>query len=220
MILLDLPGHGQSSRAIDPEKVYTIEGYAECVQEIFNKLNLNSPIVVGWSLGGHIGLNLIQKGIKLAGLVLTGTPPINISQEGFQQGFNFNPRIGELFSKIHFTGDEASEFMQGGGFDIKKDTFVVEAAQKTHGIARFRLAQSLGQGVGGDQKNIVETDDTPLCIIQGEKDEGINNDYILKLNYRNLIGNVHILKGARHAVFREYPEEFNQILNHFLSTIQ
>ena len=93
-----------------PEKAYTFEGYAEVANEIIKKLQLDRPIVMGWSLGGHIGLNMIQKGTKLAGLILSGTPPIPVSSEGMVMGFNFNPRIGELFPKVNFTYEEASEF--------------------------------------------------------------------------------------------------------------
>lgn len=217
-ILIDLPGHGNSQKAIDPERAYTIEGYAEVANEIIKKLQLDRPIVVGWSLGGHIGLNMIQKGTKLAGLILSGTPPIPVSPEGMGMGFNFNPRIGELFPKANFTYEEASEFMTGGGFDTQKESFIIDAALKTDGYARQRLAQSMGQGIGGNQKTLVETDDTPLCIIQGEDDQGINNNYIKRLSYRNLIGKVHFIEGG-HAVFWQKSEEFNSIVELFLSQI-
>ena len=109
--------------------------------------------------------------------------------------------------------------MTGGGFDAQKERFVIDAALKTDGYARQRLAQSMGQGIGGNQKTLVETDDTPLCIIQGEGDQGINNnDYIKGLNYKNLIGKVHFIEGG-HAVFRQKPEEFNAIMELFLSQI-
>lgn len=216
--MIDLPGHGNSQKALDPERAYTIEGYAEVANEIINKLKLDRPIVMGWSLGGHIGLNMIQKGTKLAGLILSGTPPIPLSSEGMGMGFTFNPRIGKLFPKTDFSYEEASEFMTSGGFDTQKESFIIDAALKTDGYARQRLAQSIVQGIGGNQKTLVETDDTPLCIIQGAGDQGINNDYIKGLSYKNLIGKVHFIEGG-HAVFRQKPEEFNSILELFASQI-
>lgn len=217
-ILIDLPGHGHSQKARNPESAYTIEGYAETAIEILNKLQLDHPYVIGWSLGGHIGLNMIQKGTKLAALILSGTPPIELSSEGMGKGFVFNPRIAELFPKVDITYEEASDFMTGGGIDPEKDKFLVDAAFNTDGYARKRLAQSMIEGIGGDQKTFVETDDTPLCIIQGEDDQVINNDYIKGLNYKNLIGEVHFIEGG-HAVFRQKPKEFNAIIELFLSQI-
>lgn len=220
-IALDLPGHGNSDKAKDPEKTYSIEGYASVVAEVVKSLQLENPVVVGWSLGGHIGLNMIQKSQKLAGLLMTGTPPINISAEGFQEGFLPLPLFKTLFSKVEFSRQEAAEFMSGGGFDTEQFPFIVDAALKTDGYAREYLVKSMIQGVGGNQKEIVEIDETPLCIVQGNEDKGINNKYIIeKVNYKNLFHKkVYVIDNAGHAVFWEKSEEFNAILSVFLSQI-
>ncbi len=218
-IAIDLPGHGNSDKAVDPEKTYTISGYTDVAIEVMKKMQLTDPIVVGWSLGGHIGLNMLQKGQKLAGLLITGTPPINISPEGFAEGFRPLPLFKTLFTQIVFSEAEAKEFMSGGGFDTEKHPFIVAAALKTDGYARHYLAESMGKGVGGNQKETVEKDKTLLCVIQGGNDEGINNDYILKLQYKNLFNQVYIIENSGHAVFWEKPEEFNRILSLFLARI-
>jgi pimeloyl-ACP methyl ester carboxylesterase len=220
-IAIDLPGHGSSDKARNPEATYNISGYADVAIEVVKKLKLDKPVVVGWSLGGHIGLNMIQKSQKLAGLLITGTPPIEISKEGFQEGFLPLPLFQTLFKKIEFSKSEATEFMTGGGFDTGKHPFIVDVALKTDGYARHYLVESLGKGIGGNQKEIVEVDDTLLCVIQGENDKGVNNEYIIKkVKYKNLFNKkVHIIKNAGHAVFWEKPEEFNQILSEFLSHI-
>jgi len=219
-IAIDLPGHGNSDKAKEPEKTYNITGYADVAIEVIEKLQLVNPIVVGWSLGGHIGLNMIQKSQKLAGLLITGTPPIPLSNEGFQQGFFPLKVFQTLFNKIEFSRSEAAEFMAAGGFDTDKNPFIVEAALKTDGYARHYLVESMGKGIGGNQREIVEIDDTPLCIVQGENDKGINNKYITEINYKNLFNKkVYLISNSGHAVFWEKPEEFNQILSVFLSNI-
>ena len=219
-IALDLPGHGASDRAIDPERVYNFEGYADVVIEIIQALQLVRPVILGWSLGGHIGLSLLQKSQKLAGLLITGTPPIKVSPEGFEEGFLPLPLFKTLFSQITFSREQAREFMSAGGIDIEKHPFIVEAALKTDGYARSYLALSMAKGVGGDQKAVVETDETPLCIIQGALDQGINNHYIIEhVKYKNLFGRVHVIPDAGHAVFWDKPDEFNSILELFLSHV-
>jgi pimeloyl-ACP methyl ester carboxylesterase len=220
-IAIDLPGHGNSDKAENPEETYSFPGYAEVVIEVIKKLKLDKPVVVGWSLGGHIGLSLIQKSQKLAGLLITGTPPIEISNEGFKEGFLPLPLFQTLFSKIEFSKDDASEFMIGAGFDTEKNPFVVDAALKTDGYARHYLVQSIEKGNGGNQKEIVESNDTPLCIVQGENEKGINNKYIIeKINYKNLFNKkVHVIENSGHAVFWEKPKEFNEILETFLSSL-
>ena len=221
-IAMDLPGHGGSDNANDPENTYTISGYADVAIEVIKNLALDLPVVVGWSLGGHIGLNLVQKSQKLAGLLITGTPPINISGDGFQEGFLPLPLFQNLFKKKEFTSQDAVAVMSGGGIDAEKHRFLVEAALRTDGNARYYLTESLGKEVGGNQKKIVEVDETPLCIVQGEKDQAVNNKYILeKVNYKNLFNRqVYLVENTGHAVFLEKPEEFNEILSQFLSHLE
>lgn len=51
LIAFDLPGHGQSSDAIDPNRSYTRSGLADAVIELLEKLGVTEAIVFGWSLG-------------------------------------------------------------------------------------------------------------------------------------------------------------------------
>src|SRR5271156_6645546 len=69
MIAIDLPGHGASSDAFDPDRTYRIEGLADV-----ERLDIDDAVVVGASLGGWVGLQMIQTFPGLVGLALTGTP--------------------------------------------------------------------------------------------------------------------------------------------------
>jgi pimeloyl-ACP methyl ester carboxylesterase len=67
---LDLPGHGRSKG----EGRQTIGGYADLVVEFMAALHLESPTVVGHSMGGAIALDLaLRYGDQAGGLVLVGT---------------------------------------------------------------------------------------------------------------------------------------------------
>lgn len=220
-IAIDLPGHGESDPAENPHDAYTIEGYAKVIMEVINHLELSNPAVVGWSLGGHIGIDLLQKMQKLAGLLITGTPAIKISFEGFQNGFQFNPEVAHLFSKEKFTEEEAGKFMQSAGFDVENEPFITQGALKTDGRARVCLSNSISKGIGGDQKATVETNDTPLCVIQGEKDCNLKIDYIInEIKYKNLFNNkVYVIKNANHSLVRSHSKKFNSILDKFLTHV-
>lgn len=218
-IAMDLPGHGKSDKACDAETTYNFEGYANVALEVFEKLQLKKPIVVGWSLGGHIGIDIAKKTKNIGGLLITGTPPIPVSQDGFKAGFRPLPLFATLFSKVVFSQADAEKFMSGV-FDTQKHPFIVEAAMKTDGYARHYLVQSFSKEIGGDQRAFVETSDLPLCIVQGDKDEGINNEYISGLNYKNLFNRkVYLIKDSGHAVFWDKSGEFNAILGQFLSQV-
>jgi pimeloyl-ACP methyl ester carboxylesterase len=59
LIAFDLPGSGESSDAPDPERTYTLQGSADATIELLGKLGVTNAIVFGWSLGGHIGIEMM-----------------------------------------------------------------------------------------------------------------------------------------------------------------
>src|SRR5690348_2210585 len=57
LIAIDLPGHGASSPAPDPEQGYSGPGYSAVIAALARELGLKDAVIVGWSLGGHAVLN-------------------------------------------------------------------------------------------------------------------------------------------------------------------
>ncbi len=82
VIAPDLPGHGKSSDAIDPDRSYSMEGYADAMTEVMQKLGIADAVVFGWSLGGHIGIEMIARYPEMRGLMITGTPPVAREEVG------------------------------------------------------------------------------------------------------------------------------------------
>ena len=76
MISFDLPGHGESSDAPEPEHSYHIAAYADVAMMLLEHLGVRRCAIVGWSLGGHIGIELLTRDLDVAGLLITGTPPV------------------------------------------------------------------------------------------------------------------------------------------------
>lgn len=219
LIALDLLGHGASDQAKDPQSTYNYEGYAHITKEVLQQMNLENPVVVGWSLGGHIGIALM-KIYKLAGLLITGTPPSTIEEGGIQKGFNPMPAIVDLFTKTKFTREDAARFMSHGGFDVEVDDFIVDDAFNADGQFRLENSNWKKAHVGYSQKEMVESDDTPICVVHGEEDKGIDCPHIQSIQFKNLFQNkVHVIPNGRHAVFRQCSEEFNPIMGAFLESV-
>ncbi|RQH26002.1 alpha/beta hydrolase, partial [Okeania hirsuta] len=74
LIAMDLPGHGLSDVAANPEITYTLPGYADTVVEVAKALDASNAIFVGWSLGGHILLEASDRLTDAQGIVIFGTP--------------------------------------------------------------------------------------------------------------------------------------------------
>ncbi len=90
-IAFDLPGNGQSSDAIDPRRSYALPGLADAVIELLHKLGVEEAIVFGWSLGGHIGMEMIPRFPGMRGLMICGAPPVGHDQ--MPQGFRKSPHL-------------------------------------------------------------------------------------------------------------------------------
>lgn len=220
IIALDLPGHGRSSDARNPLRSYTMPGYADMVAEVADILGLKRFAVLGWSLGGHIGLELFTRHAGMAGLLATGTPPVALTPEALSQGFIFSEHMG-LAGKAEFTDAEARAYAQNTcGVNAPFEPFLLDAVRRTDGRARERMLTAATSGWGTDQRRLVETLDRPLAIVSGGAEPFVNNDYLQGIRYACLWDErVHILPGIGHAPFWEAPALFNPLLARFLDDV-
>ncbi len=75
LVAVDLPGHGESDDAKDPS-AYSLPGHARAVRAVVDALGLGEASFVGWSLGGHVALEMAPDLPRARGFVIFGTPPI------------------------------------------------------------------------------------------------------------------------------------------------
>jgi len=220
LIAVDLPGHGRSEDAIDADRTYTLPGLAGAVSELLESIHVSEPVVIGWSLGGHIAIEMLPLLSKTRGLLLCGTPPIGKldGRNNMTEGFNSPPRSLPAHARRMEQG-EARSFVDRI-FRGTRDELLVEAAMRTDGRFRHRLIESSHQGLGANQKDTVENAQLPIAIINGAEDNLIKAEFFQKLVLPNLWEDkVHTVEGAGHAPFWEKPEEFNPTLSRFLSFV-
>ncbi|WP_032113952.1 alpha/beta fold hydrolase [Candidatus Paracaedibacter symbiosus] len=219
VIAFDLPGHGKSENALNPEQVYSFPGYARVIIEALEKLNISQSIFCGWSLGGHIAIELLsQRSDLVAGLIITGTPPIPLTAEGLTKGFKVSDVSYLTGQKEQFSIQDAYKFLTHGGFIPNEVPDLVEVNMRADGNARHFMIKSVKDGIGVNAKDILERTNTPISVIIGEKDPWIKNGYIKKeINYSSLVSMHHIDCG--HAPHWEQPELFNCIVDDFVQAV-
>ena len=218
LLARDLPGHGDSADALDPQRTYTVPGYASVVREVLDNLGIARYVVVGWSLGGHIAIELAAAERRPLGLLITGTPPLGKSLESIGQAFLPTPHM-QLTGQPAFTDDEALSYARATTTpEVTREDFRYRAARRTDGRARAHMVAGFAQGLGADQRRTVEQVPLPLAIINGENDPFVNPDYFSQLRYANLWrGQVHRLAGAGHAPFFAQPAAYNSLLQAFVT---
>jgi pimeloyl-ACP methyl ester carboxylesterase len=217
LIAFDLPGHGSSSNAPDPMRTYTRPGLADAAVELLGKLGIAECIVFGWSLGGHVAIEMLHSFPGLRGLMITGTPPVG--RNNMAQGFLGSPHT-RLASRETLSEADIETFLQAI-FGASAEPFLRDAMARTDARFRKRLFEAARAGEGVDQRLAVESVQIPIAVVNGGADRIVNLDYIDTVAFANLWdGRCHRLAGLGHAPFWEAPSEFNPILERFLRDLE
>lgn len=217
LLAVDLLGHGESSNASEPEQAYRQSGYAQTLVEFFDRLGIARVIVVGWSLGGHVGLELVPRFPGLAGLVISGTPPV--PKDDVYQGFLPSKGVSVAGSE-QITGEQAEQFAAQattpkGGKEFASDVL------RTDGRARRVMFSAFGAGRESDQRAIAESSPVPLAIINGGNDPFVDPHYVAGLHYRNLWhGAPQILPRLGHASFWQDPRDYDALVQEFVDDVE
>lgn len=209
----DLPGHGMPSNANEPERTYCMEGYADALLEVLQIIGIQEAVVFGWSLGGHIGLEMISRFPGMLGLMITGTPPISPEEVG--QGFKANEHM-HLVSKENFTLEDVDVFALNS-CGVPRDPLLTEAVRRADGRARRIMYERFVAGTCGNQRKIIAEAVLPIAVVNGIDEPFVDISFVARMDYRNLWeGRTHVIEGSGHAPFWENPELFDAHLSRFV----
>ncbi len=218
MVAIDLPGHGESSDAHSPETGYSIPAYAEVAAEVLAALGISRFVTVGWSLGGHVAMEMMPKMPGMVGAFVMGAPPVAQTPEAIAAGFSNNPQV-LLAGKQDFTPEDVETFGMLIS-DGKLTNAIRQSIRRTDGRARLMMFANLFSGGTADERKIAETSPIPLAVVNGAEDGLVNVAYCDSVAYRNLWeGRCYRLAGLGHAAFMNAPEVFNPILSRFLAAM-
>ncbi len=218
LVAIDLPGHGESEDAPDPQASYSFGGYADMAGQVIAALGLGRPAVFGWSLGGHVGMEMIGRNLPVARLMTAGSPPVSPDVPCLMQAFNIDPNAENLTAKPAFSDDDALAYAtHTSGVNGVVDPHLLAMVKRTDGRSRALMFQSVATGQPLNEIEIVGQSDVPLAIVNGAEDPFIKHEYFDALAYRALWGGKPVrLAGAAHAPFLQNPDAFNRLLAEFL----
>ena len=142
--------------------------YADTALEVLDAFGIEQAAVVGWSLGGHVGIEMISRLPGMTGLLISGSPPVSkASEDDVKAGF-FMTEVTALAGQETLTDAEAEAYARGCmGYEVPLEQFIVETIKRTDGRARANMFRAFLDGVGDDQKEIVETNPLPICVANG-----------------------------------------------------
>jgi pimeloyl-ACP methyl ester carboxylesterase len=229
VLAFDLPGHGDSTNAPDPHKSYTQSGYAEAAIDIFQQMDVKDVIVLGWSLGGHIGIEILDKlsnpdhpasklGIRMRGLMIVGTPP-SLGVEEVKAGFTWNDEPSA--SKDQLTEaeiDGMADAACGSAFGGIPQPWMRANVLRADGRARKRMFEAYKGREGCDQRAVMGKDlGTLVAVVNGAQEQFVDLDYIDGVEFGRLWeGKCHRIPGYGHTPFYEGWETFRPFLERFV----
>lgn len=218
MLAMDLPGHGESTNAQHPAEDYTIPALARTVGEVLEARDIERAIVLGWSLGGHVGIEMMATNPVVAGLMVAGAPPIPPGPLGMLRGFKTNLDL-LLATKEQFSEREALRFYEMC-FHGQGDGAFLEAIRRADGRVRTAVSRSLMRGDGVDQKRAVEHARVPVAMVNGQDETVTRLSYVAALDYNTLWRKAsHVISNAGHAPFWDQPDIFNRLLAEFTADV-
>ena len=216
LIAVDLPGHGASDDAEDPS-AYSLPGHGRAVCAVLDALGIDEAHFVGWSLGGHVALEMAPDLRNPRGFVIFGTPPLT-SGEAMSEAFFPNPAMNVTFQdKIESLEASAyvAAFFRPGFADIPP--FFLDDVLRTDGLARSNLGASIGPGEFHDECAVMRDLRTPLAVLHGGEEQLVNGRYFDSVAMPTLWrGAVRMIPDAGHTPQWERPKVFDALIEAFV----
>lgn len=215
LVAMDLPGHGESSKNIEPSKNYTIENILKTINVFISELGLKNVTFVGHSLGGHLAIE--YDGLypnQLKGLVTVGTPPLALPPE-MDRAFKSNPILNCLFQN-EITLEQKTILAN----EISKSATdkVAQSIEKSDGLFRKSIGGEIMNGNYTDEIKILANTNIPYLLIMGEKDAFCHPEYINNPSFNGTSKRqTRIISNASHSPMMDNFSSFSTVLLEFLS---
>ena len=191
-----------------PLKETTVTAFSDFLEEFIKYKNLSKVILLGNSLGGHIGLIYSNKNPNFVkSLVLTGSSGLyeNSMGESYPKRENYN-YIKRKTEEVFYNAEVATKEIVDEVYETvnNRDKLV-----RTLAIAKSAIRHNMSD----ELPNIK----TPTLLIWGEND--LVTPPEVAREFESLLPNSELkwIKKCGHAPMMEHPNEFNRILFSWLN---
>lgn len=216
LIIPDLPGSGHSTFIPNAN----IDTYADCVMDILQNENINTPIILlGHSMGGYITLSFAEKNPKLLkGIGLLHSSSYADTEEkktGRKKSIEFIEVNGaSAFLKTAIPGLFSEEFNKINPSIV--ETLVIEGNH----FSKESLIQYYEAMIARpDRSFVLKAANYPVLFIAGKYDKAVPIEFSLEQSHLPKISYINILNKSAHMGMLEETEKFNAAILHFLENI-
>lgn len=217
VIAVDLRGHGDSSNA---PAGHTIPHYARDLERFLAALELERPVLLGWSMGAFVLHDYIKQfGTGgLAGVIVSGESATDFKWDGFPHGMLDLATLHEFMTDIQedhagFIGHLVPEMFHNHQDAADIEWMVAECLKlQIGGLAAILFDQSVQ-----DYRETVKAIDIPTLILWGRYDAILPASGAEDLKQRIPHAGVVMFEDSGHCPFLEEADKFNGAVGEFMA---
>lgn len=214
---IDLPGFGNSKNF---KSAFTLDAITEEIERYI--VQLNKPVtVIGWSLGGLVTLNLLQRNnIDVNNVILIATTPCFTKKEDWDTAVDqkvFDDFSDKLIAD-HKKTLKRFLALQTRGSDLAKDELrLLKNKLEQRGDPALEALKSGLRILSETDLRNNEYSETPVMAVLGEKDTLV--PVSVKSKFKNMFSNFEslIIEKSGHAPFISKPDVCAEKIKNFIN---
>ncbi|WP_416906995.1 MAG: alpha/beta fold hydrolase [Polymorphobacter sp.] len=223
LIAPDLRGHGLSAKPWTPDAYNRHDIWAEDIAAIVKALNLDRPLLVGWSFGGYVALDYLRicgagcaRGLVLAGSVAGLVPPAPPPDPAKS---TMPPPKGNARADNYHAFFDAADWLSR--VMTAEPPSPLDKFQKQMTIAMMSpMTRRAMAGLQLDNQDLGPRLDLPVLFIHGTADGSVPPDTIAAAAARLPRARAVAYEGVGHSPFAEAPDRFNADLMAFAKSLE
>jgi non-heme chloroperoxidase len=219
VIVPDLRGHGQSEKVLHG---HTVANYARDLKALFEALQIQRPVLVGWSMGAMVVYEYLKQfgQEEFAGIVIVDQPPSDFAWPGYEFGGLTVQTLGEMVEALQMDQRAvAEEFANLMLHDPSPDVvawMIEEITRPPAAVAATILVNQTFQ----DYRPFLAEITLPTLVLFG-RDNKLTPPEAGEYIARNIPGTrLQIFEQSSHVPFYEEADAFNESVRAFVTQIQ
>ena len=194
IVIIDLPGHGESS---EPTYVLKIPDFVDCIRSLVEELKITKPILIGHSFGGKIAL-LYASQYEVDKLILFGSP--------------FKKEIQKLSLKTKVL----KKMKKIPGMKVFEEFAKKHIGSTDYKNASPIMRQILVEHVNFDITEEVKKISCPTIIVWGTNDEAVDIGRAYELESLIKDAGLVVYEGCSHYAYLENLDQTIRVMGSFL----
>ncbi len=223
IIAPDLRGHGKSGGV---HGQHDFGRYASDLSDLVKLLNLDAAILIGWSMGAQVALQVLSMmSDKLAGVVLISATPCFTNRDDFPIGLSQNESQGMRLKvkrnlQRALAGFHNRMFIEGEIETVGAERRIMTLLDNIVQPDELDAVGSLDALVDADMRTLLDDISTPVLVLNGDRDLICLPQASDYLTTRIKNATQRIFNGCGHAIFLTRSEQFNAEITKFAGRVR